>query len=209
MAAAHTGLAGSLIGVTALHIGWAKQVDTVRHAVSDYALSKGADRIFAGTVASLAAGSAALLAGLLKSKAPVGASATTLLGAWCGGMALTGIFRTDPLGGAPTPAGLTHRYAAGGAIATLPAVGLLSARRLRQLPGWERKAQAMRLTSWASAAGCLGFFTAHLCVTAARPTPATRAVGNLLGLTERVTLALELALLFQLTNAVQASRNER
>ncbi len=209
VAAAHAGLAGSLIGATALHIGWAKQVDPVRHTVSDYALRKGADRVFAGTVASLSAGSAALLAGIVRSRLPVGASATALLGAWCGGMTLTGIFRTDPLGAVPTPGGLTHRYAAGGAIATLPAVGLLVARRLRHLPGWQKKARSLRLTSWASAAGCLGFLAAHLCTTAATPTPATRAVGNLLGLTERVTLALELALLFQLAEAVQASREDR
>lgn len=207
--AARAGLAGSLIGATALHIGWAKHVDTVRHTVSDYALRKGADRVFAGTVASLSAGSAALLAGLVRAKMPVGATATALLGAWCGGMVLTGVFRTDPLGGAPTPAGLTHRYAAGGAIATLPAVGLLAARRLRRLPGWERKARTLGQVSWASAAGCLGFMAAHLCATAAHPNPATQAMGRLLGITERVTLGLELALLFLLAEAVHESREER
>jgi hypothetical protein len=209
LAAAHVGLAGSLIGATALHVGWAKHVDTMRHTVSDYALRKGADRVFAGTVASLSAGSAALLAGIVRSRLPVGASATALLGAWCGGMALTGIFRTDPLGSVPTPGGLTHRYAAGGAIATLPAVGLLISRRLGGVPGLEKKARSLRLTSWASAAGTLGFLATHLCATAAKPTPATRAIGRWLGLTERVTLALELGLLFRLAEAVRASREDR
>ncbi|HLU73106.1 MAG TPA: DUF998 domain-containing protein [Nonomuraea sp.] len=207
--AAHAGLAGSLVGATALHIGWAKQVDTVRHTVSDYALSKGAAAVFAGTVASLSAGSAALLAGLVRSRLPVGTPATALLGVWCGGMALTGIFRTDPLDGAPTASGLAHRYAAGGAIATLPAVGLLIARRLRGVPGWEKKVRALRRTSWASAAGGVAFLGAHLCATAPRPNRAARAIGSLLGLTERVTLALELSLLFMLAEAVQASREER
>lgn len=203
--AARAGLAGALVGATALHIGWAKQVDTVRHAVSDYALSKGANRVFAGTVASLSAGSVALLAGLVRSRLPVGASATALLGAWCSGMVLSGIFPTDPLGGVPTVRGLTHRYAAGGAMAALPAVGLLIARRLRGLPGWERKARSLRRISWASAAGCLGFMGTHLCATAAKPTRAARVVGGWLGLAERVTLALELGLLFLLAEAVQES----
>jgi hypothetical protein len=207
--AAHTGLAGSLVGATALHLGWAKQVDTVRQAVSDYALSKDAAAVFAGTVASLAAGSAALLAGLVRSRLPVGAPATALLGVWCGGMALTGIFRTDPLGGSPTLTGMTHRYAAGGAIATLPAVGLLAARRLRRRPGWGRKARALRRTSWASAAGALAFFATHLCAMSGRNTPAVRAIGGCMGLAERATLALELYLLFLLAGTVRASREAR
>ncbi|GII95367.1 hypothetical protein Ssi02_55980 [Sinosporangium siamense] len=207
--AAHAGLAGSLVGATALHIGWAKQVDTVRHTVSDYALSENAAAVFAGTVASLSAGSAALLAGLVRSRLPIGAPATALLGVWCGGMALTGIFRTDPQGGVPTARGLTHRYAAGGAIATLPAVGLLIARRLQGMPGWERKARTLRRISWASAAGGLAFLATHLSATAARPTPAVRAIGGWLGLAERAALTLELSLLFQLAEAVHASREER
>ncbi|MEV0756670.1 DUF998 domain-containing protein [Streptosporangium sp. NPDC050280] len=163
--ATHAGLVGSLVGATALHIGWAKQVDTVRHTVSDYALSKNTAAVFAGTVASLSVGSAALLAGLVRSRLPIGAPATALLGVWCGGMTLTGIFRTDPQGGVPTARGLTHRYAAGGAIATLPAVGLLIARRLQGMPGWERKARPLRRVSWASAVGGLAFLVTHVSAT--------------------------------------------
>lgn len=209
--AAHAGLAATVIGATALHLGWAKQVNTVQHAVSDYALRKGADRVFAGTVASLTAGSAALLAGLVRSRLPVGASATALLGAWCGGMALTGIFPTDPYGSPPTARGITHRYAAGTAMGTLPAVGLLIARRLRGLPGWATRARRLRRTSWASAAACLGFLVTHLCMTASLEgdaRPAVRAVGGWLGLAERVALGLELSLLYQLAEAVLVSREQ-
>jgi len=206
--AAHAGLAASVIGATALHVGWAKQVDTVRHTVSDYALRKGADRVFAGTVASLTAGSAALLAGLVRSRLPVGPSATALLGAWCGGLALSGIFPTDPLGAKPTARGLAHRYAAGTAMAALPAVGVLTARRLRGLPGWKARARRLRRTSLASAAACLGFFASHVCYTAPNAGPKVRAMGDLLGLAERVALGLELSLLYQLAGAVLASKEE-
>ncbi|MEV4009044.1 hypothetical protein AB0J35_00980 [Nonomuraea angiospora] len=72
-AGAHAGLAGSLVGAAALHLGWAKQVDTVRNAFSDYALSHGADQVFAGTVACLSMGPTALVAGLVRSRLPVGA----------------------------------------------------------------------------------------------------------------------------------------
>ncbi|MEO3855476.1 DUF998 domain-containing protein [Acrocarpospora sp. B8E8] len=206
--AAHAGLAGSLVGAAALHLGWAKQVDTVRHVFSDYALNEGADQVFAGTVACLSMGSTALVAGLARSRLPVGAPAIALLGAWCGGLALAAVFRTDPPG-VPSIGGLVHRYAAGGAVAALPAAGLLIARRLGQRPGWETTARSLRRTSWASVAGCLAFMCAHLCATAPAPTPAVQEIGGWLGLAERVTLALEMSLLFMLAGVVPASREGR
>lgn len=206
--AAQAGLAATVVGATALHLGWARQVDTVRHAVSDYALAKGANRVFAGTVASLTAGSAALLAGLVRSRLPIGASATALLGTWCGGLALAGIFPPDPLGATRTPSGRTHRYAAGAAMAALPAVGLLAARRLRRLPGWAARARRLSRTSWASAAACLGFLVADQCAARRDAGPVARTVGGWLGLTERVALGLELGLLHQLATAVRAGRGK-
>jgi hypothetical protein len=206
--AAHAGLAGALVGAAALHLGWAEQVDAVRHVFSDYALSGGADQIFAGTLACLSVGSAALIAGLVRSRLPIGAPAIALLGAWCAGLALAALFRTDPPG-ALSLGGLVHRYAAGGAVAALPAAGLLIARRLGRRPGWETTARALRRTSWASVAGCFAFMCAHLCVTAPAPAPLAQEIGGLLGLAERVTLALEMSLLFMLARVVPAGREGR
>ena len=151
---AHAGLAGSLAGTAALHVGWAEQVDAVRNVFSDYALSDGAYGIFAGTVACLSVGSTALVAGLVRSGLPVGAPVIALLGAWCGGLALAVVFRTDPPGD-PSLGGLVHRYAAGGAVAALPAAVLLMARRLGRRPGWETTARSLRRISWASVGGLL------------------------------------------------------
>jgi hypothetical protein len=206
--AAHAGLAGALVGAVALHVGWAGQVDTVRHVFSDYALSDGAYGIFAGTVACLSVGSTALVAGLVRSRLPVGAPAIALLGAWCGGLALAVVFPTDPPGDL-SPGGLVHRYAAGAAVAALPAAGLLIARRLGQRPGRQTAARSLRRTSWASVAGCFAFMCAHLCVTAPAPAPLVQEIGGLLGLAERVTLALEMSLLFMLAGVVPASREGR
>lgn len=202
---AHAGLAGSLAGTAALHVGWAEQVDAVRNVFSDYALSDGAYGIFAGTVACLSVGSTALVAGLVRSGLPVGAPVIALLGAWCGGLALAVVFRTDPPGD-PSLGGLVHRYAAGGAVAALPAAVLLMARRLGRRPGWETTARSLRRISWASVAGCFAFMCAHLCVTASAPNPLAQRIGGLLGLAERVTLALEVSLLFMLAGVVAASR---
>jgi hypothetical protein len=118
--AAHAGLAAALVGAAALHLGWAGQVDAVRNVFSDYALSDGANQVFAGTVACLSMGSTALVAGLVRSGPPVGAAPIALLGAWCVGLAIAAVFPTDPPG-VPTMGGLVHRYAAGGAVAARPA----------------------------------------------------------------------------------------
>ncbi|MEU6408341.1 DUF998 domain-containing protein [Microbispora sp. NPDC046933] len=207
--AAHAGLAGALAGAIVLHVGWAKRVNTAGHAFSDYALSEDADWIFTGTVVCLSAGSAALMAGLVRSTLPVGGSAKALLGVWCGGLALTALFRTDPVGGVPSVGGLVHRYAAGGAIAALPVAGLLIARRLARLPGSEATARALRRISWASAAGGLAFLYAHLCAAILDPTPAVRSIGGWMGLAERVALALELGLLLSLAGVVRAGGESR
>ncbi|KAF4405391.1 MULTISPECIES: DUF998 domain-containing protein [Streptomyces] len=196
------GFAGSLAGAAALHIGWAHRVDTVRHTFSDYALSDGAGPVFTGTVACLTAGSTVLLAGIVRSGLPVGAPARALLGAWCGGLALTAVCRTDPPDGAPTVRGLVHRYAAGAALAALPAAGLLIAGRLDGLPGRRATARSLRRTSWAGTAAGLGFLCAHLCTTAP-DTPARRSVSRCLGLAERVTLGLETGLLFLLAGVLR------
>ncbi|MFI7446551.1 DUF998 domain-containing protein [Nonomuraea sp. NPDC049714] len=206
--AAHAGLAGALVGTAALHLGWARQVDTVRQVLSDFALSDGAYGIFAGTVACLSVGSMALVAGLVRSRLPIGAPAIVLLSVWCGGLALAAIFQTDAPG-ALSVSGLVHRYAAGGAVAALPAAGLLIARRLGRRPGWETTARSLRRTSWASVAGCLAFMCAHVCATAAAPTALAQEIGGWLGLAERVTLALEMGLLYILAGLVPASREGR
>jgi len=93
-------------------------------------------------------------------------------------------------------------------MAALPAVGVLTARRLRGLPGWKARARRLRRTSLASAAACLGFFASHVCYTAPNAGPKVRAMGDLLGLAERVALGLELSLLYQLAGAVLASKEE-
>lgn len=206
--AAHAGLAGSLVGAAALHLGWAKQVDLVRQVFSDYALRDGAGQVFAGTVACLSMGSAALVAGLVRSRLPVGAPAIALLGAWCGGLAIAALFPTDPPG-IPSVEGMVHRYAAGGAVAALPLATLLIARRLGRRPEWETTARSLRRTSWASVAGCAAFMCAHLAATVPAPAPWVQEIGSLLGLAERITLALEMSLLFMLAGLVLASREGR
>ncbi|MEV7085644.1 DUF998 domain-containing protein [Streptomyces sp. NPDC093085] len=204
--ATHAGLAASVVGATALHVGWSTQVDAIRQTVSDYALSEGADAVFTGTVASLSAGSTALLASLVHSRLPVGRTATVLLGAWCGGLVLTASFRTDPIDSAPTAHGLIHRYATGVAVAALPAAGLLISRRLGHLPHCRSSVRSLRRVSWAGAAAGAGFLATHLC--ARRPTTAAaRWVGDRHGLAERVTLALELGVLGALAAAMCSGRS--
>ncbi|MGW3624620.1 DUF998 domain-containing protein [Streptomyces sp. NPDC000880] len=206
--AAQAGLAASLVGAAVLHVGWAEHADAIGQTLSDYALVEGGGRIFTGTVVCLAAGSAALLAGLRRSGLPVGGPATALLGTWCGGLLLSAVFPTDPAGSTPSVAGLVHRYMAGGAVAALPAAGLLIARRLGAVPGRHGTARLLRRASWASAAGGLAFLGTHLC--AVSPvTPIAQSIAGVLGLAERVTLVLETGVLLVLAGAVRAGGDPR
>ncbi|WP_328767214.1 DUF998 domain-containing protein [Streptomyces sp. NBC_00286] len=95
-AATQAGVAVSLVGATALHVGWAHKFDAVRQTVSDYALDDDAHQVFAATVACLSVGSMSLLASAVRSRFPVGGAPTVLLGTWCAGLALCAAFRTDP-----------------------------------------------------------------------------------------------------------------
>lgn len=202
--AAHTALAGSVALAALLHLGWAEQVDPVGQTLSDYALHDGAAALFTACVGSAAAGSAAVLAGLLHSRLPVGTVAPAALGVACAGLALCAVCRTDPAGGVESLSGLVHRHAAGASLAALPAAGLLLGRRLRG----HRRAPRIRTLSWASSASALLFLGTH--VSATRPAdPAAVRAARLLGLAERVTLGLEIALLFALADALRGGQGRR
>jgi uncharacterized protein DUF998 len=195
-AAAHTALTGSVALAALLHVGWAEQVDPVGQTLSDYALHAGAKELFTACAGAAAVGSGALLAALLRGRPVAGAGVPAALGVGCAGLVLSAVFRTDPAGGASSVGGLVHRYAAAAALGALPAAGLALS---RGLPG-ERRIR--RLSRASSAAGLL-FLGTHLCASrAAPPGTVTARVAGLLGLAERVTLGLDVALLFAMADAL-------
>lgn len=203
--AAHTALTGSVVLATLLHLRWAKHVDPVGQTLSDYALHEGATDLFTACMVSAAAGSASLLAGLVRSRLPVGPAALTSLGVGCAGLVLSAVFPTDPAGGVPSLSGLVHRQAAGAALAALPAAGLLLARRLHGHPETRERARRIRHLSRASAAASLLFLGTHL--SALRPiTPGKARAAGLLGLAERVTVSLDIALLSAMAGTLHAGR---
>ncbi|WP_326725312.1 DUF998 domain-containing protein [Streptomyces sp. NBC_00243] len=201
--AAHSALTGSVALATMLHLGWSEQVDPVGQTLSDYALHEGAATLFIACVGCAAAGSAALLAALLRSRLPVGAVAPAVLGVGCAGLSLCAVFRTDEAGSAQSLSGLVHRHAAGASLAALPAAGLLLARRLRGHRPTSARAPRIRQLSWASSGAALLFLGTH--VSASR-SPSNGAA-RVLGLAERVTLGLEIALLFAMADALRTGRN--
>ncbi|MFB6551664.1 DUF998 domain-containing protein [Streptomyces sp. NPDC056405] len=205
-AAAHTTLSGSVALGALLHLGWARQVDPVRQTLSEYALHEATATLFKACVGAAAVGSAALLAGLLRSRLPVGAGAPAALSVGCAGLLISAVFPTDAMDGAASPGGLVHRYAAGASLAALPATGLLLARGLQRHPLLRQKARRIRRLSYASSAAVLLFFGTH--VSATRPvTPATARAARLLGLTERTALGLEMALLLTMANTLRGRRD--
>ncbi|MCX5555098.1 DUF998 domain-containing protein [Streptomyces sp. NBC_00038] len=201
--AAHSALTGSVALAAMLHLGWSEQVDPVGQTLSDYALHEGAATLFTACAGFAAAGSAALLAALLRSRLPVGAVAPAALGVGCAGLSLCAVFRTDEAGSAESLSGLVHRHAAGASLAALPAAGLLLARRLRGHRPANAPARRIRQLSWASSGAALLFLGTH--VSASRSP--SNAAARVLGLAERVTLGLEIALLFAVADALRVGRS--
>jgi hypothetical protein len=205
---ARAGLAGSLLGGAVLHIRWPQQPNAIAQTLSDYVLVDGGAPIFAATVLCLAVGSAAVLAGLASAGASTGSAAASLLATWCAALVLVAVFPTDPPGGAASVWGLVHRYTTGSALVALPAAGLLIARRLDTMPNWRAISRRLRRIARASAAASLTFLAAHLC--AVYPAAGwTQPIAEVLGLAERVTVALDIGLLFVLAETARPGRTRR
>ncbi|HXV93063.1 MAG TPA: DUF998 domain-containing protein [Pseudonocardia sp.] len=188
----------ALVPVGALHATAAGEVDPVAQTISDYVAVPGGYALLGLGTAALATAGLVLAGGIRRAGLPRHRPVAALLGSWSAAMVLVGLFPTNEPG---TPAGVVaavHRYAGAWAIAVLPLVGLLAARRARGAAGWAGAVPG--LTAWSLAAGVLGVAFAlvnlplWLGVAVAVP---------LLGSVERVLFAVLLGLLLVLARAVR------
>ncbi|WP_328667162.1 DUF998 domain-containing protein [Streptomyces sp. NBC_00322] len=203
---AYAGLTGSVVFAVWLHLGPGRSLNPVRRTISDYALVDGGAALFNGSMLCLGIGSAAVLAGLTGSGLTRGGRRTGIpLGAGCMALLLVAVFPTDPPGSPSSMDGLVHRYAGAVAFASLPPTGLLLVDRLPRRPSCPGPIRRVRLLSQASAAGAVLFFAAHLGATYPDFAGA-KLVGSALGLTERLLLCMELALLSSLADLVRLGR---
>src|SRR5262245_26386593 len=183
------GLAAFVTATVALH-ALQPSLSPRDEAVSYYMHGRGGAFLTAGLLA-LGLASIALVAALGDTVDGPGARiGRWLLGTWSLGVVLGALFPADPPGHwnePPSIAGIIHGNAALIAFVALPIGALCLAGSFRRDPRWASRARLLRALALASAASLLLFF-ASLAPVFVRPGPPV-----LLGLSERVVLALYVA----------------
>lgn len=188
------GIPVAVIATVVGHVGLGGGFNPLTLTISDYALSDHGAAIELAMVV-LGVVSFALVAGLAAVRAPVRGWPAMLLSAWSLGLLIAAAVPTDPIGTpVMTTAGYVHRYASVGAFICLPAGALLLAFRCGADPRWRRLPGRIRPLVVASTAGLLTMLYVAF--------PGERWM---MGLVERLLLAVELALLAVLAGAVFAA----
>ncbi|WP_422773833.1 DUF998 domain-containing protein [Plantactinospora sp. WMMC1484] len=114
-----------------------------------------------------------------------------LLGLWCAGLLVVGIFPTDPYGQwdrPPSPAGMVHGLAGLTAFAALPMAAVLLSRAWRRDARWRPVAAALAGSAALSALAFLGLVAITGDVMAGGPSLTVGGYESVAGLAERVLL---------------------
>ena len=134
-------VAVGVLAVLGLHVV-AVDVDPLRRTLSQYALGPWKPVFDAGVLAA-AAGSAAVLAGLVRAGlVPLRGAAVALLAAWSACLVVVVAFEKIDWSVGPTPTGYVHRYASLVAFFCLPAAALALSRAWRGDARWGALARA-------------------------------------------------------------------
>jgi hypothetical protein len=127
-----------VVTVLVLHVLAAAEVDPIRRTLSQYALGPWKPAFDAGVLA-IAAGSAAVLAGLVRAGlARWRGAAAVLLTAWSVCLVVVVAFEKIDWSVGPTPTGYLHRYASLVAFLCLPVAALALGRAWRGDVEWAR-----------------------------------------------------------------------
>lgn len=198
-----TGLATFLLATGALH--FLQPELSIRDGAVSYYVHGSQGWLLTVGLLALGLASLALTASLPSTtKGPGAWPGRWLLGAWSLGVLVGGIFPADPAGhwdAPPSLAGMIHGGVAMVAFVALPIAALLLAKSFRRDPRWLQAAPLLSRLAQATALGLLLFFASLLPVFV-RPGPPV-----LLGVTERLFLALCVAWLAAVAIHLPASRS--
>jgi hypothetical protein len=188
-----------LIAATAA-IAWAAFTMTVLHLISNhnpvtdtlssYAFTDRGTGMLAASMLALAAGSLAVLGALHTAEIAVSGTTRLLFGTWCAGLAAAALFPASYASHPNPVSGEIHQYSCLIAFLSLPALGFSLLDRISELPG---SALVARLTVAATAA--LLLFGVSYALPWLLP----------VGLTQRVTLIIDVALLCSVVALVRKS----
>jgi hypothetical protein len=135
-------IAAGVAAVLALHVATFDEINPLRRTLSQYALGSWKPVFDAGVLA-VAAGSAAVLAGLVRAGlVALRGAAVALLAAWSVCLVVVVAFEKIDWSVGPTPTGYVHRYASLLAFFCLPAAALALGRAWRGDARWGGFARA-------------------------------------------------------------------
>ena len=151
-------IAGGVVAVLALHVVTLDEINPLRRTLSQYALGPWKPVFDAGVLA-VAAGSAAVLAGLVRAGlVPCAARRWLSLAAWSACLVIVVAFEKIDWSVGPTPTGYVHRYASLLAFYCLPAAALALGRAWRGDARWGALAGA----TWWLGVASLGWLVPSL-----------------------------------------------
>ena len=137
-------IVAGVVAVLALHVVTFDEINPVRRTLSQYALGPWKPVFDAGVLA-VAAGSVAVLAGLVRAGLAAGrGAAAALIAVWSVCLVVVVAFEKIDWSVGPTPTGYVHRYASLLAFFCLPAAALALGRAWRGDGPWESFARATR-----------------------------------------------------------------
>ncbi|MFC0437279.1 DUF998 domain-containing protein [Kutzneria buriramensis] len=192
----------ALLPMVYLHLESSRQLNPIKHTISDYVFAKQGARYFDTSLVALTIGSIALMVGLASVGIVRGTVLTVLVSVWCVGLAVALLFPTDPTDGVQSISGAVHRWAAIFFFPCLSAAGFLLARRCQLTRGWERFAPVVLRLALASTIVLATFAMIQLAINEPEMLPFLGFVKNYLGLAERILFGIDMALLFVLGMAL-------
>ncbi|RCG28593.1 DUF998 domain-containing protein [Sphaerisporangium album] len=192
-------IACTLATAVAAELGRPGGLDLIRPTFSELIFTGPGARLVGLSMVSLAFASICVVFALAGLRAPTGRLAQALIAGWAGTLVVAAIFPMTPVGAPPVWHDTLHRYAALAGLVCLPVAGLRLARRFRDDPRWRPAVALLRPLSAASLLGVAAFLATFVPVDHPLWLLGARQYS---GITERVPLAADLALLATLAGAV-------
>jgi len=192
-------IACTLATAVACELGRPGGVDLIRPTFSELIFTTVGARLVGVSMVSLACASICIAFALICRQAPTDGLALASIAGWTGALVLAAVFPMTQVGAPPTWYDRLHTCTALVGLICLPVAGLRLAVRFRADPRWQSTATLVRVLSVVSLLGIAAFLATFVPV----PSPFwLLGARQYSGITERIPLAANIALLATLAAAV-------
>ncbi|MFC5008760.1 DUF998 domain-containing protein [Dactylosporangium cerinum] len=190
----------------ASELGRPSGIDLIHPTFSELIFTTPGAHLVGISMVMLSFASICIIFALIDCQAPTGRLGRTLIGVWSVALVVAAIFPPTPVGTPPVWYDTLHRYAALVGFVCLPLAGIRLARRFRTHARWRSTATVVRACSTASLLGIAAFVSTF--VPTGQPVWLIGA-RQYSGITERLPLASNIALLATLAAAVFSASRPR